>query len=116
MIPASHVLPGMTCFVEEDGKIITDLIVDVKKSLYTGSVYDINIDKYHNFIANNIVTHNSIYSFRGARPENIQDFVKNYKANTRLLTYNYRSCAEVIAHANKFQQFGKPWWPKHLFR
>lgn len=54
----------------------------------------------------------SIYAFRNARPENINDFIKNYKANVRHLTYNYRSCSEVIAHANKFLQFGKPMVPK----
>jgi DNA helicase-2/ATP-dependent DNA helicase PcrA len=54
----------------------------------------------------------SIYSWRGARPENINDFIKNYKANVCYLTYNYRSCSEIINHANTLQQFGKPMVPK----
>ena len=54
----------------------------------------------------------SIYSWRGARPENINDFVKNYRANYISLTYNYRSCSDVINHANNFLQFGKPMVPK----
>jgi len=54
----------------------------------------------------------SIYSWRGAQPENINKFIKDYKANALYLTYNYRSCPEVIAHANKFLQFGKPMIPK----
>jgi DNA helicase-2/ATP-dependent DNA helicase PcrA len=54
----------------------------------------------------------SIYGWRKAKPENIVKFIKNYKANALYLTYNYRSCPEVIAHANKFLQFGKPMIPK----
>jgi DNA helicase-2/ATP-dependent DNA helicase PcrA len=54
----------------------------------------------------------SVYGWRGARPGNINDFIKNYQANVRHLTYNYRSCSEVINHANTLQQFGKPMVPK----
>lgn len=54
----------------------------------------------------------SIYSFRGAKPKNINDFIETYKANLKELSYNYRSCSEVISMANKFQQFGKPMIPK----
>jgi DNA helicase-2/ATP-dependent DNA helicase PcrA len=54
----------------------------------------------------------SIYKFRNARPENITEFIEKYKANTINLTYNYRSCQEVIDIANNFQQFGEPMVPK----
>jgi DNA helicase-2/ATP-dependent DNA helicase PcrA len=50
----------------------------------------------------------SIYGWRGAYPDNIQDFIKKYNPSVKFLTYNYRSCSEVIAHANTYQQFGKP--------
>jgi DNA helicase-2/ATP-dependent DNA helicase PcrA len=54
----------------------------------------------------------AIYGWRQARPENINDFIRDYKANVKYLTYNYRSCSEIIAHANGFQQFGQPMVPK----
>jgi DNA helicase-2/ATP-dependent DNA helicase PcrA len=54
----------------------------------------------------------AIYSWRGANPKNIDNFIKKYNAQTLFLTYNYRSCPEVITHANKFLQFGKPMIPK----
>jgi DNA helicase-2/ATP-dependent DNA helicase PcrA len=54
----------------------------------------------------------AIYGWRSARPENINDFIRDYKANVKYLTYNYRSCSEIIAHANGFQQFGQPMVPK----
>jgi DNA helicase-2/ATP-dependent DNA helicase PcrA len=54
----------------------------------------------------------SIYGWRNAKPENVNKLIKDYKAEVHYLTYNYRSCPEVIAHANKFLQFGKPMIPK----
>lgn len=50
----------------------------------------------------------SIYGWRGAYPQNIKDFIKTYNASTKHLTYNYRSCSDVISIANGFQQFGSP--------
>lgn len=49
----------------------------------------------------------SIYAFRAARPENMQDFIKTYNPSICYLTYNYRSCPEIIKHANNYLQFGK---------
>ena len=37
-------------------------------------VYDLDVEHTHNFIANGIVTHNSIYGFRGADITNILEF------------------------------------------
>lgn len=108
IIPASHVLPGMKCFIERNGEIVLDTISSVKKDLYTGTIHDLNIKKVHNFIANGIVTHNSVYGWRQARPENMQEFITKYKPTICNLTYNYRSCSPVIAHANQFLQFGPP--------
>jgi DNA helicase II / ATP-dependent DNA helicase PcrA len=50
----------------------------------------------------------SIYGFRGARPDNIVDFIEKHKPTICDLTYNYRSHSEIISHANKFLHFGKP--------
>jgi len=107
MTPASHVLPGMTCFIEKEGEICTSLITEVIKGIYTGTLHDLDIPVQHNYIANGIVTHNSIYGFRGARPSNMQDFIQKYNPEVINLTYNYRSCPSVIAHANGYLQYGK---------
>lgn len=64
---ASNCVRGMEIFVKNDeGAVLKDEIVEVKRNAYEGTVYDINVEKYHNFISNNIVTHNSIYAFRGS--------------------------------------------------
>ena len=50
----------------------------------------------------------SIYSFRGAHPENINDFIGTHKPTICDLIYNYRSSTAIITHANKYIQYGKP--------
>lgn len=50
----------------------------------------------------------SIYSWRGANPENINNFIKTYEPVVCNLSYNYRSSSEIINHANRFLQYGKP--------
>jgi DNA helicase-2/ATP-dependent DNA helicase PcrA len=64
IIPASHVLPGMSCFIENNGKIEEDIIESVEKKSYSGKIYDLKINYFHNIIMNNIVTYsplNTIY-------------------------------------------------------
>lgn len=108
MIPASHMLSGMSCFVESsNGTITTDTIKSVKRHFYSGEVFDLDMDHFHNYIANGVVVHNSIYGWRQAQPENMQTFVDTYKANIRYLTYNYRSASGIINFANGFLQYGK---------
>lgn len=50
----------------------------------------------------------SIYGWRGAHPENIQDFITNYNPKVKYLTFNYRSCPEIVNQANNFIKLGKP--------
>tara|TARA_B100001778_G_scaffold334967_1_gene349841 strand:+ start:42033 stop:43757 length:1725 start_codon:yes stop_codon:yes gene_type:complete len=42
-----------------------------------------------------------IYQWRGARYENIDDFIKNYKATVIELPVNYRSTPEIVAAASR---------------
>jgi DNA helicase II / ATP-dependent DNA helicase PcrA len=108
MTPASHLLPGMECFIYDGKEIKIDIISEVNKSSYTGKIFDIDITQVHNFIANGIITHNSIYGWRSAKPENMENFIDKYKPSVQYLTYNYRSSPEIISHANEYLQFGKP--------
>ena len=77
----------MTMFAEDgsyDGVIVERVALDTP-------VYDLDIEDTHNFIAEGIVTHNSIYGFRDADIRNILDFEDYYAdALTVKLEQNYR--------------------------
>ena len=102
LTPASHILPGMGIYIENDGKIIEDTVIDVQHEMYTGNVYDINVNRYHNYIANGIVTHNSLYGFRGADTEAMEKIKLATDAKTLPLNICYRCPRSHIEEANKF--------------
>jgi DNA helicase-2/ATP-dependent DNA helicase PcrA len=64
-------------------------------------VCDLDVEPTHNFIANGIVTHNSIYRFRGADVGNMNEFVKDFAIRSVVkLEQNYRSQGNILDAAN----------------
>jgi superfamily I DNA/RNA helicase len=111
--PASSVRPGMVMFDEHGGYDVVESVVRVGLDR---AVYDLDIASTHNFVADGIVTHNSIYGFRGADITNILEFEDTFPdAHVVKLEQNYRSTQTILDAANAVIRNNRAQKPKSLW-
>src|SRR5829696_2873924 len=95
---AEAVRPGMVMFTEDGGY---DVVEDVERVVLSSPVYDLNVEGTHNFVAGDLITHNSVYAFRGADITNILAFDDTFPdAHIVKLEQNYRSTQTILSAAN----------------
>jgi superfamily I DNA/RNA helicase len=97
--PAGALKPGML-MLQADG--MTDLVKTVEHFPAPGTkVFDLDVSPTHNFVASGLVTHNSIYRFRGAEVGNMNEFVRDFAVGEVVkLEQNYRSHGHILDAAN----------------
>lgn len=78
------------------GQYDLEEIVSIDNIEYSGDVFDITMSKCNNFIANGVVVHNCIYSFKGSDSKIIvSEFPKDFEPTDTPLSCNYR-CPDNI--------------------
>ncbi len=112
-LPASSVRRGMV-MVGDDGCF--DVVTSVETVDLHAPVYDLDIARTHNFVAEGLVTHNSIYKFRGADFRNLVKFEEIFpEATVIVMEQNYRSSQRILDAANAVIANNAARRPKHLW-
>ena len=108
-MPAGNVLPGHSLPVVRGNRVVYDRVVRVSEEWRTEPVFDLEVDRTHNFVASGIVVHNSIYKWRGAALSNVMEFKEQYPdARDIVLTDNYRCPQDVLDAAYRLIQHNNP--------
>jgi DNA helicase-2/ATP-dependent DNA helicase PcrA len=97
-IDASQLWPGMQVVVQEGGTIRREFVEERKEIRGDFRCYDLEIENLANYFVGGVCVHNSIYAFRGATPQFMLDFVKEWSGAKRIdLGKNYRSTGSIVA-------------------
>ena len=111
--PAAAVEPGMV-MVNENGAF--ERVVQVEPVSIDTEVFDLDIEGTHNYVVDGIVTHNSVYAFRGADYRNLLRFEEIFPdASVIVLDQNYRSTQRILDAANAVIANNAARRPKHLW-
>jgi DNA helicase-2/ATP-dependent DNA helicase PcrA len=104
LFTASGLFPGMRVAVLDtpDTGIVLETIVSVEPA--TGKFIDLDVDDASNFFGGEILSHNSIYAFRGAKPGNYVSLTKMPGYQTKGITMNFRSGKHIVDAANRLMK------------
>lgn len=109
VMPVGNIFPGMHIPVMKGRRVVYEQVLSRRESVRTETVYDLEIERTHNYVADSVVVHNSIYKFRGAAVSNVLSFRKHFpKAKLVVLSQNYRSTQGILDASYQLIQYNNP--------
>ena len=105
---ASNLEPGLMSIPLPEGRNTWAPIDDVTWESFEGNVYSLKVSHDELYVADGLVTHNSIYKFRGSIPELMVDWAMRTHTVMLPLSQNYRS-VPAICSASESVIRGKAW-------
>lgn len=93
---ASNLIPEMMSIPLPDARNSWTEISSILSEHYVGPVFSLEVEKDHSYVANELVTLNSIYQFRGADADAMPRMIAELNAKVLPLSISYR-CARSIA-------------------
>ena len=100
LVTASTLLPGDTILALDKGSLVEDLVSEAHPCV-TGEFYDLDVQDAANFFGGDILSHNCIYDFRGARLDTFKDLYEDPSWKVCHLSSNYRCSPSIIEAASK---------------
>jgi len=100
LITASGLFVGSLVFIKDKDLIKLEKIISIKEK--PGTFYDVEVDDAGNFFGNDILSHNSIYSWAGAGTDVLNKLAKKLNAKTLRLPITYRCPTKIVKHAQQF--------------
>ena len=98
LLTASGIFPGMEVVVQDGDSSHHEVVSSVER--VDGKFLDLDVEDASNFFGGGILSHNSIYGFRGARPEMFTGLNGNENWKSRFIRTNYRCTPEIVEAAN----------------
>lgn len=110
-ISSNHLFPIESCniipdFMEmmvytPDGRGRYSPLKEVRYIEGEDDVYSLSIERYHNYVADGVLTHNCIYGFKGADVNIFKREADKPETKVYRLTDNYRSGAQIVDLASR---------------
>lgn len=100
-VHAANLIPGLMSVPLPDGQDVWGPIVGCSTTQFSGLVYSLDVAKDHSYVADGIVTLNSIYGWRSAHPDILLSYSRRADVEVIKLPVSYRNPASICHVASE---------------